>query len=73
MEFDIDYIRYKTNDIIIRLYNRYVNKADVAVQWYEITWLKTYWDNGFIESSFGKKYDLRFLPAVFEEYEKKKQ
>ena len=73
MELDLDYIRYKTNDIIIRLYNKHVNKADVAVQWYEITWLKTYWENGFVESNFGKKYDLRFLPQVFEEFEKRRQ
>ncbi len=66
MEYDIDYIRFKINELLIALYNRHERGAAVEIEPYELSWLRTFYDNGFIENNFGKKYDLSFLPHIFD-------
>ncbi len=65
MEYDADYVRYKVNELIIALYNKYVRGAEVEVAQYEMTWLRAFYENGYIEKTFGKKYDIEFLKQVF--------
>ncbi len=65
MEYDMDYVRFKINELIITLYNKFERGAEVEIQSYELSWLRGFYDNGFIETNFGSKYDLSFLAKVF--------
>ncbi|MBO5362802.1 MAG: ATP-binding protein, partial [Clostridia bacterium] len=56
MEYDREYLRVKCEQIIRRLWTK-----DVIEQ-YELRWFKEYWDNGYVDGEFSKKYDLSFVP-----------
>lgn len=66
MEYGLEFIKVKIDELLVALYNKVELGAGVEVNKNEISWLRGFYESGFVEKSFGTKYDLTFLKKVFE-------
>ena len=65
MEYDMDYVKFKINNLLIALYNKVNGNSEATVEAYELSWLRGFYDSGYVKELFGSKYDLSFLEKVF--------
>jgi transitional endoplasmic reticulum ATPase len=66
MEYDMDFVKFKLNALLLALYNKYeLGNEDVTVEAFELSWFKSFYESGYVKDEFGKKYDLTFLDKIF--------
>ncbi len=72
MEYDGEYFRIKSEQILIALYNIHVKKNQAAEmpEWYELSWFFGLYRSGYVSEMFGRRYALDFLVDIEKEYEK---
>lgn len=56
MQFDMEYARWKCEDIALNLYNNY------RIEKHELRWFKTYYENGYVWKWLHAKYDVSYIP-----------